>query len=98
MKKHRLFAATILLTVTTATASFTAAPREIRAAEPAIPERHPEALNAVPALALAAAAGLVGAFALGVAQGYMECKNSQKAGTPEPLRTIVLTELDHVLD
>jgi hypothetical protein len=98
MTRQQLCTATIVLIVATATVSLTAAPRELRAAESAIPEVHPEDREIAPALAFVAASGLVGAFALGAAQGYMECKNSQKAGTPEPIRTLDMSELDHVLD
>ena len=42
-------------------------------------EAEPDDLAVFPAVAAVAAAGLAGAFVLGVAQGYLEARNDQKA-------------------
>lgn len=101
MKNIKLYAAATTLAVVTATVSLTAAPPEAQAAEQQVAEVDVEQAAALPAIAVVAAVGLVGAFALGVAQGYMEAKNAQQ-GTTQPeqqsLANISTMEFDYVLN
>ncbi len=83
------------------TASLTAAPRSVAAASEGLVEAEAEPDAAVPALALAAAGGLAGAFVLGMAHGYLEGKNAQKQGDIRPASlgmNLREGDFEHVLD
>ncbi|MCA9682283.1 MAG: hypothetical protein KC431_23760 [Myxococcales bacterium] len=104
MKNRKLCAAATALTLVTATVSLTAGAPEAKAArQQTTVTAGTDSAAALPAIALVAAGGLVGAFVLGVAQGYMEAKNAQQAGTTEPaqqeaLANITTREFDYVLN
>ncbi|NVB39116.1 hypothetical protein G6O69_14830 [Pseudenhygromyxa sp. WMMC2535] len=102
MKNNKLYAAATALAVVSATISLTAAPPEAEAATQLVVEAEPQEAAILPAIGLVAVGGLVGAFALGVAQGYMEEVNSQ-GGTQEPTTNETLSEarpqeFDYVLN
>jgi hypothetical protein len=101
MKITKLCATATALAVVTAAVSLTAAPPDARAAQQSIPETESGDVAVLPAVAAAAAAGLLAAFALGVAQGYMERKNLQQQGAThagQSLAGLAATEFDYVLD
>jgi hypothetical protein len=101
MTNTKLCAGTAGLAVVTTAVSFTAAPPDARAAQQSIPETESGDVAVLPAVAAAAAAGLLAAFALGVAQGYMERKNVQQKGAThagQSLAELATMEFDYVLD
>lgn len=100
--KNRICAAVTALSLATLTISLTAAPTEAKAIESTIEEAPAPEAMVLPAIALVAAGGLVVAFGIGFAQGYMEAKNAQKKGTAETQAqlsdALSLTEYDYVLN
>jgi hypothetical protein len=80
---NKLYAAATSVALITATVSLSAAPPAARAAEQPGIEAQPAEVTAVPALAVAAAAGLAATFLLGTLQGYLEAKNEQKQAANE---------------
>lgn len=78
MSKSKLCAATVTMALATAAASVSAAPPQAVEARGEVIEMPPVETAAFPALAVAGAAGLAGAFLLGFLQGYTEAKNEQK--------------------
>ncbi len=99
--KNRICAAVTALSLSTLTITMTAAPTEAKAVESTVEEAPAEEALALPALALVAVGGLVVAFGIGFAQGYMEAKNAKK-GTAETQAqlsdALSLTEYDYVLN
>ncbi|MFV8750029.1 hypothetical protein ACNOYE_05735 [Nannocystaceae bacterium ST9] len=75
MKNRKITSAVVALTLVTATLSLTTEHEAQAAIEQDVEETNSEALAVLPAIAVVAVAGLAGAFLLGIAQGYMECKN-----------------------
>jgi hypothetical protein len=79
MSTIKLPMAVVGVVLISVTLSITAVPAEAQARSQPVDEAEPDDLAAFPAIAAVAAAGLAGAFALGVAQGYLEARNDQKA-------------------
>jgi hypothetical protein len=95
MSKSKLCAATVTVALATATVSVSAAQPPGAEAPGDIVEKPPEETAAIPALAVAATAGLVGAFLLGVLQGYTEAKNEQKQAAQEARETGTIASFMH---
>ncbi|NJK33445.1 MAG: hypothetical protein HC927_14155 [Deltaproteobacteria bacterium] len=103
MKKIKICAAVTALSVATISVSLTSAPPEAQAAQLDVQEADTQEAAALPLVVGAVAVGgLVIAFGVGFAQGYMEAKNAQKGGTQpaeqEQMAAMATMEFDYVLN
>jgi hypothetical protein len=106
MSRPKLLAAAASVALVTSALSLASPSPQARAAGPGV-EVQPQENNALPAIAVAGAAGFAAAFLLGALQGYMEAKNQQHEAkhdkhsgtiTPRFARLAGRGGLDHVLD
>jgi hypothetical protein len=79
MSTIKLYVTAATVALISVTLSITAVPPEAQARSQPVVEAERDDLAVFPAVAAVAAAGLAGAFVLGVVQGYLEARNDQKA-------------------